>query len=192
MKKMHPHLRLLRYNSLAVCLLLSSCVSSVNPISSPKTAKPDLALVGEWTDQNSNQPGHSRIYVTHTPWMRAVSLDAKGKAKNGAGETIDFFTSTLGKDTFLNCLSAEKAHNEPFNYYTFYRYEISEGHILHLWSLSEKPVIKAIRSGRLKGTITGKTESVLIEDSSEKIQAFILRSNAHKLFNEEVGVIYRK
>lgn len=187
-----PNYSLILYSTLAICLLICSCVSSVNPISSPKTAKPDLALVGEWTDQNGNKSGHARIYVTRSPWMRALSLEAKGKDKNGTVEPMMFFPSTLGNDRFLNCLSDEKSSDKLFNYYTFYRYEISRGHIFRLWMLSQNPVINAVRSGELKGKIIGKSESVVIEDSSEHIRAFILCSNARKLFNEEAGVFYRK
>ena len=178
----------------ALCLLLSSCICSVNPISSPQTAKPDLALVGNWTDNTRPVAGTGRIFVTHSPWMRAVSFDAKGRELKGSGDIINFFPSTLGKDAFLNVLDVETTPHGPVKSYLFYRYQVSDGHVLRIWAIADKPVLKAVRSGKLKGTITpGDHDSVLIQDSSENIQAFIIRSHPHKLFNgAPITILYKR
>ena len=111
----------------------------------------------------------------------------------GGDNSYDFFPSMLGKDTFLNLLVLDKSHGTSVKTYTFYRYEISQCSILHFWYMSEKPVIKAINAGKLKGIISGgKPKTALIQDSSENIQAFILRSNPHRLFKEDGGVLYKK
>jgi hypothetical protein len=177
------------------CLLLTSCVTdSVNPLSSPDKSRADERLVGDWRDGTDSDRSTCHITITKAPWMHVdIIPDPHSSQANDVPESYDFFPSVIGKDTFLNIVSVGKDDKgAPTKTYQFFRYTVSDDHVLKVWGMSNKLTAAAVRAGKLKGLLkpSGYTVDqpprpdfdVTLQDTSANIATFIQGSNIDALF----------
>jgi len=163
--------------------LSCSCIpESKEPLSSPVEAKIDSRLFGVWhsevmlnsvyihisTDKDACKKGlMDVIYVDHNQVGPAFALHFRG------------FVSTIGDVNYMNLqhCSADPSSEGLIceEYYFFAKYQVAQDGLLRVWLMSEQPVEKAIKAGKLKGQVKyqesdpGKSEEVIIEDSSLNI-----------------------
>ena len=185
--------------ALAVTVLLSSCIpESVNPLGSPEPSAADARLEGHW--RGFEAPGKSLIFTNkNAPWFHVAEIDLREEAKDD--KEYNVFPTKIGKAHFLNVRAFVKeeengAAKENKNYW-FVRYEIAADGTLSIWSMDEELVEKAIKAGKLKGTVEDKKSDnekirqVTLKDSTANLVKFIEKSGAEKLFHNEYGK-YRK
>jgi len=190
----------------ALCLFLTSCVTdSVNPLSSPDTAKADPRLVGDWLGQDQEKFHFS---VTNGAWMHVVitpePTDAADRPSmiDNKPEEYDLFPSVIGKNTFLNVVMLGKDDKgNPTKTYVFIRYKFSGDDILNMWTLSQDLPAAAIRAGKLKGLVKQNDLTlsqparpdvdVTLQDTSANIVKFIQNSNIDDLFKDKMNPLNR-
>jgi len=188
----------------ALCLLLTSCVTeSVNPLSSPDTAKADPRLVGDWRGGTDSDPNICRFSITKAPWMHVDIIHPNEKREpNELPDSYDFFPSVIGKETFLNVVVIGKDDDDrPTKGYLFVRYKFSGNNVLTMWLMSQEVPAAAIHAGKLKGLVkqNGLTLAdpsrpdidVTLEDTGANIVKFIQNSNLDDLFNNKMNRLYR-
>jgi hypothetical protein len=193
----------------ALCLLLSSCVTdSVNPLSSPDLSQADQRLVGDWRGGTDSDRNICRFSITTAPWMHVVITPEQTDAGNRPSmidrkpEEYDFFSTVIGKDTFLNVVMVGKNDkNRTVKTYVFLRYKFLSDHILNMWMMSQDLPAAAIRAGKLKGLVkqNGLTLAqparpdvdVALQDTGANIVKFIQNSNLDELFNNKMNGFYR-
>ena len=171
----------------AICL--SGCIpESKNPLSAPEDSTADLRLAGVWTADS----GGDKIYLHfgkgkgHT--MDAVEVDHE---KGGAIHANDYtvFTTVIEGVNYLNIRAAT---GENHSYY-FARYGVDSEDVLRVWLMSDEPVAKAIKAGKLKGTVANKEggKDIKITDTAAKITRFIRESDRAVLFAQQFGTFHR-
>lgn len=188
----------------ALCLLLTSCVTdSVNPLSSPDTAKADPRLVGDWRGGTDDDPNTCHFSITKAPWMHVDIIHPKEKSEpNELPDSYDFFPTVLGKETFLNVVMVGKdTQGHPTKSYMILRYKFTNDHVLHMWMLSDEKAAAAVRTGKLKGLIKdngpalgqpGRRDfDVTLQDTSGNVARFIQGSDLDDLFNNKLNGFYR-
>src|SRR5258707_13738138 len=144
---------------LALCLLLSSCVTeSHNPLSSPNTAPVDKRLLGDWFEKKDGDTFRFSIKKEH--WMHVVITPKQTDTKNKPGmvdhkpEEYDFFPTVIGTNTFLNIqMIGKNDQGHPTKSYVFLRYSISPDHVLQMWMLNQDATAAAVQAGKLKGIV---------------------------------------
>lgn len=174
---------------LALMFALAGCLPvSTNPLSPPDTAVGDPRLAGVWYGKS----GEDTIFLHFVPGkgaaMNFVEVDQQ---KSGDADTNIYvmFPSVLGGTRYMNVREKNGAGK---NYYLA-RYRI-EGGALTVWLMSEKPVSKAINNERIAGKIvvrdtgvSGADRDVTITSSTERLAAFVKKSDPEILFAEKFG-----
>jgi len=195
-------------------MFISSCfcpLTSVHPLSDPQNAKYDDRIQGAW--QFASQDGE--LVFLHfgkekDNKTQMISIEHKN---NGEMElsTFSVFPTITNGQNYLNFNIQElfKEFNEDVSGYIFMKYELLDAATLDLSYINEEPIIKAIKSGKLKGEITyektatlegdeEKTlkqnrertiECVKITDSPDNIIAYFQSVDPKKLFPKPMRLI---
>jgi len=147
----------------------------------PKDSHTDPNLIGDWLDKN-DQETYRITTAKESPWMHVEVIKAGAKT-----DSYDFYSTTLGKNTFANVIVLNESNPAmPPKAYTFVRYSVSKAGILKMWSLSPDKIADAVRSGKLKGTVSkDKDPDVYLTDDSAVLAKFIQSSDVDKLFTNE-------
>jgi len=153
-------------------LLLPSCVLR-NPLSDPDQSKPDERLLGAWKIVDGDldkylKPGsYGFIFIGKAEYVNAptglmtvVSVSNKPDHKIEAWRAVDFFPTRVGGSSYANCLEDEpRSADRPVKWdkarvkgYTLMKYTV-ERDKLTVCMMDRDAVEKAVRSGRVKGTI---------------------------------------
>jgi hypothetical protein len=187
----------------ALCLLLSSCdVTSESPLSSPASAKPDQALLGDWFAKKDQDTYH--FTAAKGGWMHVVIKHKASDTKNKSGmlnrspDEYDFFPTVIGKNSFLNIrMKGSDDEGNPKKFYILVRYSISTDHRLHHWMMSQDVVARTVRSGKLKGAVHQDKDPMMVgnpphpdvdvdlQEPSGKLVSFIESTNIDELFGQE-------
>ncbi|MEO6846551.1 MAG: hypothetical protein ABI443_04095 [Chthoniobacterales bacterium] len=181
--------------ALALLFAFSGCTISRNPLSSPKTAKPDTRLLGNWQSTEYKDDA-IRITNLHGPWMRMEeitpkTLKAKPQKNSDAFYTGNFYPTTIDLNHFLNVQVMtynSKHHREECVGYTFVRYEIIKTNNFVSWSISNEEMAKIVNKRKLKGRVQG--QNVFLNASSNDLVRFLRTTNLTTLFKHRS--IYRK
>lgn len=166
------------------CLLLTACIpTSDNPLSAPESAQADDRLVGNWKNLEDQDVYH--ITRKEGPWMHVDIINKSGEKT----DSYDFFTTTLGKNTFANVLTP-KVKDSPRQAYMFIRCAFPENGALKISSMSPELCADAVKSGKLKGVVTNEKESdVHFTASSEELAQFLKEADVDHLFNNEATLL---
>jgi hypothetical protein len=179
-----------------LCLLLSSCVDSDNPLSDPKHSTVDPGLLGVWRARSPE--GEVTYYHVGQVGGKfpAGMLRVKGITHNKNGELprpdineMLVFTTTLGNNHYLNLttLNADRFKSvEDFNWEPF----MAEGYFIFKYDIREDKLIiagmdpeqkeAAIKTGKIKGIVEG--DKVRITDTTENLARFVADADPDKLF----------
>jgi hypothetical protein len=179
-------LRALLVTLFAICL--AGCLpTSKNPLSTPDDAVLDSRLNGVWFSESGGDKVYLHFGKGSGRTMNAVEVDHE---KDGGvkGHFYTVFTSEIDGVNHLNIRPEEGGEKV----YYFARYGVDSGDVLRVWLMSEKPVVKAIKAGKLKGTVSGKDDGdIKITDTPANIARFVRNSDRMVLFAEKFGEFKR-
>ena len=183
---------------LLLLIILSSCfcpLTSVNPLSDPQQAAYDMRIEGAW----QLMPEDDGLVFLHfgkgvNNKTAMVSIEHKNNAKIDV-LIFSVFPTLSGKQSYLNFHVKElfKEFGEELSGYTFMKYQLTNSDTLTLFQIDEKPIIEAIRSGKLKGDISYKQtdgqqsnkksiKCVKITDTSDNLIKIFNSVDSKKLF----------
>jgi len=184
------------------CLLLASCTpTSINPLSSPKTAQPDQRLLGDWYGDTNDSHDTYHFTLKKGAWMHVVITHSKTDDKP---DSYDLFPTVIGKQTFLNVqMDSKDDKRKPLKMYVLLRYALSSDQKLSSWNMSSTVLAAAINAGKLKGIvqedahpITGgqpaqPDRDITLQDTSEHLANFIQSTDVDLLFSEKMSTLHR-
>ena len=175
---------------LTVMLGLAGCLPvSQNPLSEPETAVADVRLAGVWYGKSGEDTIFLHFVAGKGAAMDVVEVD---HTKGGDAHTnlYTMFPTLIGNTRYMN---VREKKGTSKNYYLA-RYQIAPTGALSIWLISEKAVSKAINNDKLAGEITVKDSGanaaerdVTISSSTEKLAAFVKKSDPEILFTEKFG-----
>jgi hypothetical protein len=172
----------------AVLIGLAGCLpTSKNPLSDPASAVVDMRLDGVWYGKS----GEDTIFLHFVPGkattMDVVEVDHE---KSGDAHTSIYtmFPTIIGDQRYMN-IQAKTGNDKR---YYFARYTLSKSGTLTIWLMSETPVSKAIKAGKLAGKITEDKEStdslqIALTSTTESLAAYVGKSDPEVLFAEKFG-----
>jgi hypothetical protein len=173
----------------ALCLLLTGCGDSKNPLSDPQASKPDERLVGAWRWDDSNfHVGHAGKKFPNSMMRVAIAKNKKGKPE--LSEQLLIFPSVVKHKTYLNVID-EKGYQDKFSQdkgwnaeavdcYWILKYQV-DGDKLLVWPIDLTAKQQAIRDGRIKGVIE-KDKPDIFTDTTENVARFVA-GEADRLFS---------
>jgi hypothetical protein len=194
---MKPQRLLLAIGLAGVCLLLSSCVDSKNPLSDPEKAQADPQLAGVWrraTDDGATEYFHVGIAKgSILPGiMRAIGNFHGKDGKLGAPLSLLLFATSLGESRYLNVVATDEKKREHLEKsdlkpelvdgWLLMRYQV-QGDTLEIWPLNPDAKRRAIQAGRIKGTIDKKAD--LFTETTEKLASLLASPENADLFEKE-------
>ena len=172
------------------CLFLAGCGGpSKNPLSDPKTSKPDPRLAGVW---RTTDKGGEITYYHAGPLgdklppsvMRVVGVKHLQNGGVQAPCELLIFPTVLGHKTYLNVTGGEEKEIKlladkgwgSVDEYLLMKYQV-DGDTLLLWGMDENAVKRAIEGGKVKGTIQeGKDKTgpiATFTDTTENLARFV-------------------
>ena len=180
--------------SIFVLMLLSSCfcpLTSVNPLSDPQHPTYDKRIEGAWQLVSEDED----LVFLHfgkgeEKKTEMVSIEHKN---NGKIDLLTFtvFPTMAGDQSYLNFNINElfKEFDEELSGYTFMKYRFAGTDTLILYQIDEKPIIEAIKSGKLKGKITykqtdakqGKKNKALQQNKKKSIKCVKIKDSSNNL-----------
>jgi hypothetical protein len=183
-----------------LCLGFTSCVDSDNPLSDPKQSTIDPGLSGVW--RLREKEGDTVYYHLGRAGdkfpagmlrVKGITHDKNGELPHPDNDDMLVFTTTLGKNHYLNItsISAERIKSmgdakwEPSmaDGYFIYKYEIS-GDKLTIAGMDSDQKEAAIKAGKIKGVIESKEGGggKRFTDTTENLAKFIAAADQEKLF----------
>lgn len=170
------------YATLTLCVLLSGCLVSLQPLSSPAEAAPDPQLYGVWV---AHDAGENLVYLHVGPGEKGMTKAMWVEhGKDARIKVIEYsaFPSQLAGMTLLNVVSPADAMKPKG--YDIMQYRIEDNHSLSLSLMSEAVVKQDIQDGKLKGKIKpGKFGDTIITASASELRAYIEAADKAKLFS---------
>lgn len=174
----------------ALMIGLAGCLpTSKNPLSDPANAVADMRLDGVWYGKS----GEDAIFLHFVPGKAATMdvVEVDHEKSGGAHASIyTMFPTTIDGQHYLN-IQAKTGNDKR---YYFARYTLSKSGTLTIWLMSEKPVAKAVKDGKLAGKITvnnadASTESrdIALTASTESLADYVRSSDPDVLFAEKFG-----
>lgn len=156
-------------------------VDSSNPISSPDSAQPDVALYGVWRYKEKGE----LVYVHIGPEFSLGASDAPAaaakrtrfilvdhKANGVTDEAYVAYPSRIGKQRYLNVVQVEGGKLVGF---IFVQYAVIDKNTLRFSMMNEEALKGAIGSGQIKGTTRGEglSSETAITAGSGDIEKFL-------------------
>jgi hypothetical protein len=179
---------------LALTFALAGCLPvSQNPLSSPDTAVADARLAGVWYGKSGDDTIFLHFVAGKGAQMDVVEVDHQisGDAHTNL---YTMFPSHLDSTRYMNIREKKGASKA----YYLARYQISASGALSIWLMSEKAASKAINNDKLAGKISvkdtggsGTERDVTITSGTERLAAFVKKSDPEILFAEKFGT-FRK
>ena len=181
---------------LGLCLLLTGCDDSKNPLSDPQTAKPDERLVGMW------RSGDVYYHIGHAGEkfpkgvMRVVEVTHTETGVEPPDEYLAYST-VLGSESYLNVVIDPKQvklldekgwKSEAVQSYTFLKYQVDGDKMVAL-VIDEKAKEQAVRSGKIMGMT--KSNVATFTDTTENIARFITDAGDNLWETKEPGQFER-
>jgi hypothetical protein len=174
----------------AVMLGLAGCLpTSKNPLSDPADAVVDMRLNGVWYGKSGEDTVFLHFVAGKATSMDIVEVDHE---KSGDAHTSIYtmFPTIIEGQRYMN-IREKSGSDKP---YYFARYSLSKSGALTIWLMSEKPVAKAVKDGKLAGKITvnnagGSTESrdIALTSTTETLAAYVRKADPEVLFAENFG-----
>lgn len=194
-------LKSLRLLLASACVFIAGCYpESVNPLSAPAASLFDDRLPGVYEQREADEK---------TFWhLRYRALPVKGGAedepipklevvrishlKNNRGlETnrFDVLATRIGKKNYFSFVELQDGGGKTPVTYGLARYEVNWLGEVRVWMASKTAFAEAVKSGQLKGKISG--DSVALTDSTESLAAFVAAADPKKLFGGQSIVLGR-
>lgn len=178
--------------AVALMFFLAGCDDSKNPLSNPKTAKPDDRLIGLWRGQgDKNGATYYHVGRAGEPFpasmLRIVEVTTDQGKVEPPEEYLAFPAVVEGK-SYLNVvvdakqvkLLDQKGWNPDLvEAYTLLKYEVN-GDRCVVWLIDSDAEERAIRSGKIKGEF--KQNLPMFTDTSENVARFVAEAG-DGLFN---------
>lgn len=180
-----------------LCLSLTSCIDSQNPLCSPDLAKIDPAIVGIWqikSDSGELQYYHiARADGKLPAGILRIVLVSHGK--NGSvsrpGEMLAFCT-TIRENHYLNVALIDDKDIEQFDKpgwkpslikgYILVKYQVG-GDSVTFWNMDQEAKRRAIDDGKVKGTVT--KNAVYFTDTTENVVKLLTGAKAGVYFTKK-------
>ncbi|HZZ27797.1 MAG TPA: hypothetical protein VFE46_07285 [Pirellulales bacterium] len=171
-------------------LPLAGCIISENPLSDPKGAKSDKALIGDWVYRDANgQKGYLHIgegvLGKQLGWMEVIKV----KGNSEFDPTHNFaFPSEVGDHKYFNVVMLkfpvddykEKSASDILkgvSQYAVFKYEV-DSNGLTIWEADKKVLDQAVKKGEIKG------DGIVLKDTTENFRKFVAAHDA-ELFNSD-------
>ena len=166
--------------------LLTGCLpTSVHPLGSVENAPNEERLTGTWYGKSGADQVFLHFVKGTGTEIQIVEVDHEQK---GDAHTTLYhaYPTVIGGNHYLN---VREGNQEA---YYFVRYQLTNG-VLTLSLMGETAASKAISSGKLKGKITGDAQNrdVKITDSTERLAAFVGKTDPDQLFDQKFGTFKR-
>jgi hypothetical protein len=173
-----------------VMIGLAGCLpTSKNPLSDPADAVADMRLDGVWYGKSGEDTVFLHFVSGKESSMDIVEVDHQ---KSGDAHTSIYtmFPTVIEGQRYMN-IREKSGDDKP---YYFARYTISKSGELTIWLMSEKPVAKAVKAGKLDGKVTVKnpgetseTRDITLTASTESLAAYVRKADPEILFAEKFG-----
>src|ERR1700677_2756476 len=174
----------------AVMIGLAGCLpTSKNPLSAPEDAVMDTRLDGVWYGKSGEDTIFLHFVSGKATTMDLVEVDHE---KSGDAHTSIYtmFPSVIGEQRYMN-IREKSGDDQP---YYCARYTLSKTGTLTIWLMSEKPVAKAVKAGKLAGKVTVKNEGesneshdISLTATTESLAAYVSKADPEVLFAEKFG-----
>jgi hypothetical protein len=181
---------------LALCLILTGCGDSKNPLSDPTTSKADKRLLGVWKlVEDNGQVTNFHVVPAGEKFPAAMMRVAFVRHEKGqpesSGEFLIFPTALNGK-TYLNVTDGmgkqgrsvedKRGKAEAVRFYSFIKYEVDGNTLRVWWPLVEQAKQQTIKAGKVKGVTEFGTPS-RFTDTTENVAHLV--EQQHRLFPTE-------
>jgi hypothetical protein len=198
-----------------VCLACTSCIQSTNPLSDPDQSVADSALYGVWVAPTSDGGTQvmvvgqlaelsSRKDVPRGIMRQTTSSISKDGFVGAPGQQV-FFTSTVGRDTYLNMFGAGVLDANVYktwskgniSQYQLLRYRVS-GDKLELWDGDEHALGAAIDKGLILGTVTHDKDNPTqvtganLTDTTDNMVRFFAGTGGALVFPDSTKTVYTR
>lgn len=166
---------------MVVCVLLSGCDDSKNPLSDPQASRPDDRLTGVWRSRDNET-----VYlVDHAgegfleSMLRIVEI-THSQGKLMPPEEYLAFPTVIGGKTYLNLIWEKKTVQQldeqgwkpdVVTSYAFLRYQF-DGDKLVVYIIDEEAKSRAVKGGKIKGA-QDRDGIVQFTDSAENVARFV-------------------
>jgi hypothetical protein len=185
---MNLHRHLLWIAVSAALLSLTGCDDSKNPLSDPRTAKPDERLVGVWRlpeeDGGLTYYHVGRAGDKSPKGMLQVAYVRHEKGKISSSGEFFAFPTVLGEKRYLNVALEEEPRTKPsgekvwkaeqvVSYFVF-KYQVEGDHLL-LWPVNSNVKKQAIKDGKIKGVVE-EGLSTKFTDTTENVARFVAQA----------------
>jgi len=183
-------------------------LTSVNPLSDPQNAKYDKRLEGAW--QSVSTDGDLEFIHFGKDDEKKTRMVIIEHMHNGKIDfsTLTVFPTIINGKGYLNVNVEDlfEEFSEDISGYIFMKYELLDKNTLTLSFLEEKPIVEAIKSGKLAGEITYEKKDIKkgdeggssqqskkktikcakLSDSSDNILKYIQSVDPDKLFPKPI------
>ena len=174
----------------AVMFVLAGCLpTSKNPLSDPAGAVADMRLDGVWYGKSGEDTIFLHFVSGKATTMDLVEVDHE---KSGDAHTSIYtmFPTVIDGQRYMN-IREKGGGDKP---YYFARYSLSKNGTLTIWLMSENPVAKAVKAGKLAGKVTVKDSGekaqerdVVLTATTESLAAYVRKADPDVLFAEKFG-----
>jgi hypothetical protein len=185
------------FAGIAVCLFLSGCDDTKNPLSDPQKSRPDTRLIGMWRLSGAGDDEefyHVGYAGDGFPKGMVRIVDIKhGKGKLESPEEYLAFPTVIADKIYLNVIYDKKQVQlldekgwkaDVVASYTLFKCQI-DGDKLVVFFMDEEAKEKAIKDGKIKGVHGNNTST--FTDSSENVARFITTADASLWDTKEPG-----
>ena len=179
-----------RLGAAAVLSALVACVpESQNPAGDPARAVKDPAIFGLW--ESDWEDGKLFLHVLDGG-QGMIEVFTVAHKRDGAGEVDHYqgFVANVGKRHIANLQLADSGGEDSgeAETYVFIAYQMDPNDRLEAHFIDDKPFIAAVAAGKLTGQITGQGEgqTVLLNDDTAKIAAFIAATDDASLYSKDL------
>lgn len=166
----------------AMLVLLTTCgVEATTALTPLSSARLDKSLLGTWTD------GDGMVFIVTNSKGPLLRVEiTKEKEKKAEPMLFAAHVSELGALRILNLRSLEKGESNVL----FVRYVKRDDGAIELSLMKEKLFVEALNGGTLRGH-RGQYGGTVLEDTPERITAFILKQKSEELFDPLTTVTRR-
>jgi hypothetical protein len=168
--------------SFLVTLMWGCLPYSDNPLSDPFKEPLDRSICGTWFARDKEEVVYLHIGEDfESKLLRVIMIDVHGDQNMDVSQLIGH-TTEIGGNKYLN-LQWARPSSEPAGF-MFVKYT-SDGDRLGIWVSNTSVLTDAVKKGRLKGSVDGKSSyaDVRITENQDGLRRFVT-VNDNELFDE--------
>jgi len=177
--------------------LIIGCVTSEQPVASPRVKDPAYQLLGTWINIDGwHNHEYLHIVIDFNKHMHLIRV-THPVSNRGAGVRVDefyIFRTQVGKQLFMNVELDFHPGDVKIKskQYFIVKYEIDKKGYLRIWPLKSLAIKKVIKLGYMQGKVwtKNKKENIKLNVSSAKLQSWVRNANTATEYGKPL--VYRQ